>query len=197
PEAHVVVPHGYRVHGSTEGGVSLALPGGWRAVSGADARYPGVIQTLGKVHPAFLPYLMALATPDSSVKLFAFDAFSNRKHPSTVSIQVALSAPPGSYAHWTARALRSLATLRTLRGKLTSRRLDLPAGRALRVEFLRSDGDLVVIYVVGRRDGLWALTFAAPPRAPGRAAFDRAAATLELTLPVGGPHIAGGNRLSD
>jgi len=186
------VPVGYRVHRSSEGGVSLALPLGWQAVAGRDARYPGVIQTLSHVHRAFLPYLMALATPESPLKLFAFDPASSSTHPSIASVQSLSSRAPGTYAHWSLLALRSLGRLKSLRGSLASSRADLPAGPALRVEFARSDGDRVLLYVVAARGGLWVVTFAAPPGAPDRGAWDRSAATLRVIAPQGGPRIAGG-----
>jgi hypothetical protein len=190
PEADV--PAGYRLHRSYEAGVSLALPLGWRAVAGPDARYPGVIQTLARVHRAFLPYLTALASPGSPLKLFGFDPASSAAHPSIVSVQQLVAGRTGPYARWSQRALRSLATLGSLRGHLASSRADVPAGPALRVAFARSDGDRVLLYVVATRGGLWAVTFAAPPRAPGRRTWDRAAATLQVAAPHGGPRIAGG-----
>jgi hypothetical protein len=197
PAAHASddVPVGFRLHRSAEGGVQLALPRGWLALAGQDARYPGVIQTLTQTHHAFLPYLMSLASPGSPLKLFAWDPASSRAHPSIVSVQLLSSAAPGSYARWSGKALRSLGTLHSLRGALQSRRTDLPAGPALRVEFARSDGDRILLYVVASGGGLWAVTFAAPPHAAGRATWDRAASTLALTHPLGGPQIAGGTTL--
>ena len=188
------VPDGYRLHRSFEGGVSIALPLGWQALAGPDARYPGVIQTLTRVHRAFLPYLTALAAPESPLKLFAFDAASSHAHPSIVSVQQLATAAPGRYQRWSRKALQSLGKLKSLRGRLASTRADLPAGPALRVEFGRSDGDRVLLYVVATRSGLWVVTFAAPPRAGDRTSWDRAAATLQVVAPRGGPRIVGGTR---
>ncbi|HET7572155.1 MAG TPA: hypothetical protein VFJ77_05735 [Gaiellaceae bacterium] len=199
PAAHAPddTPVGFRLHRSAEGGVSLALPLGWLALAGPDARYPGVIQTLTGTHRAFLPYLLALASPGSPLKLFGWDTASSRARPSTVSVQLVLSTAPGPYSRWARKALRSLAAAKTLRGRLDARRADLPAGPALRVEFARSDGDRVLLYVVSAGGGLWAVAFAAPPGAAGRDSWDRAAATLALTRPVGGPRIAGGTQITE
>ena len=184
--AHTVVPSGFRRHAIREAGFSVALPIGWQTLAQRDAVSPGIMQILTKLDPGFRIPLLELASPDSPLKLFAFDRRFWRGHSTTIVVMRVSYERPGAYDRWSGRAIR---ILRGAGRHFRSARVDLPAGAALRVTYERRAGDTVIDYVVADRDGLWAIALTTPtPLALRYApALARAAATLELRTPLGGP----------
>jgi len=183
---HTVVPTGYRRHAIREAGLSLALPIGWQTLAQRDAVSPGTLQILTKLDPGFRVPLLELASPDSPLKLFAFDRRFWRGRSTTVVVMRVSYTRPGTYPSWSARAIR---ILKGAGANMTSGRVELPAGSALRVTYERKGGDTVIDYVVGSRDGLWAVALTTPTPVARRyaPAFARVVATLELSMPLGGP----------
>ena len=182
------VPHGYRMHAIREAGVAVALPIGWQVLSQHDAAYPGTLENLGRLDRSFVRLIGALTSPDSPLKLFAFDRVFWHHRATTAMVSQATYGRPGAYGRWAGRMARDLRAAPGRIGRIRASRVELPAGPALRAVYRTSTRDTITIYVVAARGGLWALIFRTPTalaadRAPG---FARAAATLALTEPTGG-----------
>jgi hypothetical protein len=179
PRPHT--PVGFRRH-VLEGGLAVALPIGWQVVGQRDAGSPGVLQSLRHLDPDFAAPAAQLASPDSPLKLFAFDrAFWDHRATSVMLLR-ATSGRPAGYARWAAKAVAELQRAPGRVGAVRHSRVNLPAGAALRATYLTSNRDRVTAYFVAGGDGLWALVFRTPA---ARAAavtrlFHAAAATLEL-----------------
>jgi hypothetical protein len=182
------VPHGYRVHAIREAGVTVALPIGWQVLGQHDAAFPGALENLGRLDRSFVRLVGALTSPDSPLKLFAFDRVFWHHRATTAMVSQATYGRPGAYGRWAGRMARDLRDAPGRIGRIRASRVELPAGPALRAVYRTSTRDTITIYVVAARGGLWALIFRTPTalaahRAPG---FARAAATLALTEPLGG-----------
>jgi hypothetical protein len=174
-------PTGFRRH-ALGAGLSIALPIGWQVVGQRDAGSPGVLESLRHLDASFAAPVAQLASSDSPLKLFAFDRAFWHHRPTTALLLRATSSAPGAYSRWTARTISELQQAPGRVGAVSHARVRLPAGRALRAGYRTSTGDVVTLYFVAARDGLWALVFRTPA---GHAAavmplFRRAAATLEV-----------------
>jgi hypothetical protein len=183
------VPDGFRRRTVREAGVSIALPIGWQALAQRDAVFPGAVQILGRVSRGFLGPLLALGSPDSPLKLFAFDRSLWHGRPTTVMVARATYGRTGPYGRWARRTVSALARLDGRRGRHAAARIELPAGPALRATYVTVAGNTVVHYVLAGGDGLWAITFTTPTptaRLYSRT-FAKTAASLELAPPLGGP----------
>src|SRR5581483_209240 len=180
-------PAGFRTHTLREAGVSVALPTGWQVLVQRDAVFPGVYANLRRLDRSFAAPLAALASPDSPLKLFAFDRVFWHGRPTTAMlVRATYGRPQGG---WAVRMRRALAHAPGRRGPVRIRAVALRAGQALRAEYRVGARDAAVVYVVGSWAGIWAVVFRTPAAtlASRRSAFARAAATLEVVEPVGGP----------
>jgi hypothetical protein len=187
PTPHTLVPDGFRRHTVREAGVSVALPVGFQVLGQRDAAFPGVYGNLVKLDATFKGPIAALASPDSPLKLFAFDRVFWHKRSTTAMVVQATYGKPGLASRWMERMRRSLARAAGRSGPLHTTVVPLPAGPALRAEYRTVAGDTEIVYLVASRAGVWALMFRTPTetaRARG-AAFARAAATIEFAAPVG------------
>jgi hypothetical protein len=172
------VPAGYRVRRLTEAGFAVAFPAGWQLLQRRDAAWPGAAQTLARVDRTLAPYLAALVTPDSPLKLLGFDR-------SLPAAKVTVLVSHDSFgARWARGALRTVRTLPGVRG-LTHRRLRIGAGNALVLRYERA-GLVTLQLVVPRGDSLLTLTLTAPPAAAGRyrALFLAVGRTLDVSVPI-------------
>jgi|GEM_PF-5293943 len=188
PPPHAApVPHGYRLHAIREAGVSVALPIGWQVLSQHDAAYPGVLENLGRLDKSFVRLVGSLSSPDSPLKLFAFDRLFWHHRATTAMVSQATYGRPGPFTRWAPRMAGDLRDAPGRVGRIRAARVELPAGPALRAVYRTSNRDTITVYVVPGRGGLWALIFRTPTaRAAVEApAFARAAATLVLTEPTG------------
>lgn len=172
------VPAGYRLRRLTDAGFAVAFPAGWQLLQRRDAAWPGAAQTLTRVDRTLAPYLAALATPDSPLKLFGFD----RRLPAARATVLVSHQSFG--AHWARGALRSVRALPGVQG-LTHSRLRIAAGNALVLRYRR--GGLVTLQLfVPRGATIVTLTLTAPPAAAGRyrALFLAVGRTLDLSVPI-------------
>ena len=177
----VRIPAGFKVRRITAEGFSLALPRRWTAVAQHDVAFPGVIRTLSRAHRSLTPHLLGLAAPDSPLKLLAFHARAGQDFATTANVFVG-PAPPGATFQSQGQAIvRTVRNLGGLRGKVQVRRLTLPAGDALRLEYVRK-GMTTVQYVTVRGDRLYALVYTTLPEFRPRYArlFEASARTLSL-----------------
>jgi hypothetical protein len=168
----------------------MPIPRGWSALGRADAVFPGVIETLGRVDHSLVPPLVGLTMAESPLKLFAFDSH-HRSSASPATIQVFVDDRAPSSIERLTRGVRATAARVTgRRGPLVVRQFDLPTGRAVRAVYRRSvAGEAgrsvvwtmqVVVPLAGRT---YALVFTAPAelRARYRPAFERAVRAFRLT----------------
>ena len=172
------VPAGYRVRRLTDAGFAVAFPAGWQLLQRRDAAWPGAAQTLAHVDRTLAPYLAALVTPDSPLKLFGFD----RSLPAARA--TVLVSHDSFGARWALGALRAVRALPGVQG-LTHRRLRIAAGNALVLRYER--GGLVTLQLfVPRGDSIVTLTLTAPPAAAGRyrALFLAVGRTLDVSVPI-------------
>jgi hypothetical protein len=184
PEA----PDGFRRHTVREAGVSVALPIGFQVLAQRDAAYPGTYINLTKLDPTFRGPISALASPESPLKLFAFDRVFWHERSTTAMLVQATYGRPGLTSLWMERMRRSLAGAAGRAGPLRTSVVALPSGSALRAEYRTTARDTEIVYIVAGRTGLWALMFRTPtPTARSRRTqFDVAARTIETSVPVGG-----------
>jgi len=181
-------PDGFRRHTVREAGISVALPIGFQVLAQRDAAFPGVYLNLVKLDQSFRGPIAALASPESPLKLFAFDRVFWHKRSTTAMLVQATYGKPGFASRWMERMRRSLAGAAGRVGPLRTSVLAFRAGPALRAEYRTSAGDTQIVYFVAGRTGVWALMFRMPTPTVStrRAEFDAAARTLETSSPVGG-----------
>lgn len=172
------IPAGYRVRRLTDAGFAVAFPAGWQLLQRRDAAWPGTAQTLTRVDRTLAPYLAALVTPDSPLKLFGFD----RRLPAAKATVLVSHQSFG--AHWARGALRAVRALPGVQG-LTHSRLRIAAGNALVVRYERA-GLVTLQLFVPRGDSIVTLTLTAPPAAADRyrALFLAVGRTLDLSVPI-------------
>lgn len=185
---HDPAPNGFRRHAVREAGISVALPIGFQVLAQRDAAFPGVYLNLVKLDQSFRGPISALASPESPLKLFAFDRVFWHKRSTTAMLVQATYGRPGLASRWMERMRRSLAGAAGRVGPLRTSVLAFTVGPALRAEYRTSLGDTQIVYIVAGRTGLWALMFRTPTptMVARRAQFDAAARTLETSSPVGG-----------
>ena len=184
-----VAPPGFRTHTVTSAGLSVAVPIGWQTLAQRDAVFPGVREILTRLSPRFALPLRELGSPESPLKLFAFDR-RFQGHPTTLMVVQERPGRAGPFNSWAPRMAAALRQAPGIRGAPHLSGVDLPSGSALRASYRTRDGDTVVVYVVGSRYGLWAVLLRTPTaRAPRDArALERVARSLVLRQPVGGPY---------
>ena len=163
PARPAVVPDGFRVRTVTEAAVALALPSRWAALRSQDARHPGVLRMFGSLSAELGPAVAALAAPESPLKLLAFDPRLAGGFPTTASVVQARIEPDVPYETWSADVTAHVRELPSRRGALAARAVQLPSGKALRLEYAKRSGRRlvsVVQYVVvsGERETIVTLT---------------------------------------
>jgi hypothetical protein len=178
-------PAGFRRRDAMPG-FSVALPRRWQALRRGDAVFPGVAQTLARSHRHLTGYLAGLALPDSPLKLLAFDPGRRSGGMAVTVLAVPRGAGSGS---WQDTVVRQVRGLRSFRPPLRVRRVALPAGRALRLDYTRAYAErgrgsrvATVQYVVAGADSLVTLTLASSPATSGRYARSMAAAAKSISL---------------
>jgi len=102
-------PDGFRRHTVREAGISVALPIGFQVLAERDAAFPGVYLNLVKLDQSFRGPISALASPESPLKLFAFDRVFWHKRSTTAMLVQATYGKPGQPSRWRDRIRRSLA----------------------------------------------------------------------------------------
>jgi len=184
-----IAPPGFRTHTVTGAGLSVALPIGWQTLAQRDAVAPGVRQILTRLNARFALPLRELSSPDSPLKLFAFDRRFHG-HPTTVMVVQERATPAGAFNAWAPGMGAALRHAPGIRGALHLHGVDLPSGSGLWASYRTGDGDTVVVYLVGGPRGLWALLLRTPSARAGRdgRVFERIARSLALREPVGGPY---------
>lgn len=184
-----IAPPGFRTHTVTNAGLSVALPVGWQTLAQRDAVAPGVRQILTRLDARFALPLNELSSPDSPLKLFAFDRRFHG-HPTTVMVVQERAGRAGPFNRWAPPMAAALRHAPGIAGPLRTRGVDLPSGAALRATYRTADRDTVVVYLVGSAHGLWALLLRTPTARAARdaRAFARIAWSLALHAPVGGPY---------
>ncbi|HET8527826.1 MAG TPA: hypothetical protein VFL60_02860 [Gaiellaceae bacterium] len=183
-------PPGFRTHLVTAAGVSIALPIGWQVLAQRDASGFGVLQILTKLDRSFTMPVAELSSPDSPLKLFAFDRSFLAGRPTTIQVVQATYRRPGGYNSWAPRMAAALRHAPGLDGAVAVAGVQLPAGLALRGTYRTRSHDTVVAYLVPGPTGLWALLLRTPtPRARRDSGLlARAAASFRAFRPVGGPY---------
>jgi hypothetical protein len=63
------LPSAFRLRRLTESGIRIGVPRGWIALTRRDAASPGAAQTLARIDPGIKGPLVALAVPDSPLRL--------------------------------------------------------------------------------------------------------------------------------
>jgi hypothetical protein len=183
-------PEGFRTHVVTSAGVSIALPVGWQVLVQRDAMGFGAREILTKLDASFAMPLAELGSPDSPLKLFAFDRSFVKGRPTTIEVVQATYRKPGGYNSWAPRMASALRRAPGLVGAVDVAGVQLPAGLALRGTYRTRSHETVVAYLIPGPSGLWALLLRTPtPRAPadGRLVA-RAAGSFRAFASVGGPY---------
>ena len=178
-----VVPQGFRLRHEPSG-VSVAFPRRWQALRGADARFPGVLETFTAYNPRLASAVRALAIPGSPLLMLAFDPREHRGA-TNANVLVASAKPGASYRDWSRTLIRDVRRLDGIRGDVRFRHVSLAAGDAVRIEFVRDSSArrlANIHYVVVRGDRLYSLAFTTLPElAKGhRKQFERSAQSLSL-----------------
>jgi hypothetical protein len=158
----VRVPAGFNVRRVTAERLSLAFPRRWTALAQHDVVFPGVIRTLSRAHRSLTPSLMGLALPDSPLKLLAFYGRAGEDFATTASVFVGPAPPGATFERQGNTVVRAVRKLDGLRGEVRVRHLSLPAGEALRLEYVRK-GLATVQYLTVRDDRLYALVYVTRP----------------------------------
>ena len=178
-----IVPSGFKLRRESRSGFSVAFPRAWKALDARDARFPGAAANLERYNPALVGYLRGLADPSSPLRLLAFDPDLHRGFATNANVFEVGLAP--------ADVLREVRRLPSLRGVVRWRRVELPAGAAHRLEFLRSyrwRGRRYRLstlqFTVARRDRTFVLVFSTPAELKRRYWPVFAASARSLTLPA-------------
>jgi len=179
-----VVPAGYRVRRLTDAGFAVAFPPDWQVLQHRDAVWPGVIPTLAHVNRGLAPYLAALVTPDSPLKLFGFDRRTMHGVATTATVIVSRQRHGAAYADWSPAVLEELRGLRGV-GAVEGRHLTIPAGDAMLVQYRRGSIGTLQLFAV-RGDSIVTLTLTARAASVRRyrSMFLRVARSLDLSVPV-------------
>jgi hypothetical protein len=177
----VRIPAGFQVRHVTAERLSLAFPRRWTALAQPDVVFPGVIRTLSRAHRSLTPSLLGLAAPDSPLKLLAFHGRAGEDFATTASVFVGPAPPGASFERQRQAIVRTVRKLSGLQGQVDVRRLTLPAGEALRLEYARK-GTATVQYVTVRGDRLYALVYTTLPALKSRYTrdFELSARTLSV-----------------
>lgn len=162
----------YRRHVVDEARLVVDLPARWPTLRPHDARFPGTARTLTVRHEDLAPLLLALAQPDSGLRLLAFDPRSTGTVTANLTIQVEQAAP-APWRAWTGPVVSGIRRSGGLVGPVRATRVRVPAGKALRVDYERtplgSDTQVSLTRVYVARGGVrTTLSFAFGPGQRGR-----------------------------
>jgi hypothetical protein len=168
----VVVPHGYRIRHESASGVSIAFPRRWFALRGSDARWPGVVEMFDQYSAQLAPAIRALAVPESPLVMLAFDPRKSHGFATNANVLVTAVKPGVGFRQWSAFVLRQAQRLPSVRGRVSSRSVSLPAGDAFVLDFVRSyparhgppTRMATTQYTLKRGDRAYVLVFSTLPR---------------------------------
>lgn len=179
-----VVPAGYRVRRLADSGFAVAFPAGWQVLQHRDAAWPGVISSLARVNRGLAPYLRALVTPDSPLRLFGFDRRTTRGVATTATVLVSHQRFGAAYEEWSPAVLHALRRLHGL-AAVSGRRLAIPAGDAMLVQYRRGGRGTLQLFAV-RGDSIVTLTLVSRTASlrSYRPMFLRVARSLDLSVPL-------------
>lgn len=185
PRARVApVPAGYRLRLARADHVGLAFPPGWQALTSNDARFPGVSQMFSRLDPRLGSAVAALSLADGPMKLLGFDWQPGATFTTTATVMAGGIEAGVTYKEWSADAARRVRAQPNVRGRVQTRRVELPLGEALRLDFVRTYGAGTRIatlqYVVVRGETIYVVTYATRPRLAAR--YARAFAASARTL---------------
>ena len=163
PPAAAPVPAGFRLRTMADAGIELALPPRWAALRPHDARRPGALRLMGGLSAELGTAVAALAFPDSPLQLVAFDPRFERGFATTASVLQAQIKPDVPYETWSSQIVAHVRELPSLRGTVSARTVDLPFGKALRLESAKRSGTKLVatvqyVVVSGERQTIVTLT---------------------------------------
>jgi hypothetical protein len=183
-------PDGFRTHVVTSAGLSVALPIGWQVLAQRDAIGFGARELLTRLDASFAMPVAELGSPDSPLKLFAFDRSFVRGRPTTIEVVQATYRKPGGYNSWAPRMASALRRAPGLVGAVAVKGVQLPAGLALRGTYRTRSHDTVVAYLIPGPTALWALLLRTPtPRALRDArVLAEAAGSFRAFAAAGGPY---------
>jgi hypothetical protein len=184
PARDAPVPAGYRLRLARSDHVGLAFPPGWQVLTSRDARFPGVNQMFARLDPRLGSAIAALGAVDGPMKLLGFDRHGEAGFATTASVMLGRVRRGVTYEDWSVDAVRRVRDLPSVQGRVLKRRVELPLGEALRLDYIRAyaDGSRIATlqYVVVRGETLYIVTYATRPRLAAR--YARAFAASARTL---------------
>jgi hypothetical protein len=184
PAREAPVPAGYRLRLARSDHVALAFPPGWQALTSRDARFPGVGQMFARLDPRLGSAVAALGAVDGPMKLLGFDRRGQAGFATTASVMLGRVRPGVAYEEWSVDAVRRVRDLPSVQGRVLKRKVELPLGEALRLEFVRAyaGGSRIATlqYLVVRGETLYIVTYATRPGLVAR--YARAFAASARTL---------------
>jgi hypothetical protein len=168
----VIVPRGYRIRHESASGVSIAFPRRWFALRGSDARWPGVVEMFDEYSAQLAPAIRALAVPESPLVMLAFDPRKSHGFTTNANVLVTAVKPGLGFRQWSAVVLSQARQLPSVRGRVASRSVALPAGDAFVMDFVRSyparhgppTRMATTQYTLKRGDRAYVLVFSTLPR---------------------------------
>ena len=124
----------YRVNAVPGYGISLSLPVPWKAVDSAHVLTAAQAAALDRDNPELAGALSEISKPNSPIKFFAFDPMTRLAFATNVNVVVV--PIPGRVSFDTyAKALVGEVTGLSTVSRLSSKRVKLPAGQAVRVSY--------------------------------------------------------------
>jgi hypothetical protein len=173
-------------------GFSIALPSTWADAGKQRGAILAEAKRLSRSEPelaALLNRLLAAGSRDLAVKMIAFDlAGSSLRSGFATNLNVVREETDLTLAAWSAAALRSLTSLSFIRKPVWSRKMRLPAGRAIRISYkaryrLGSAGTLdvsILQFGLVRNGAAYIFTYTTLPKlsARYRPVFERSARSL-------------------
>jgi hypothetical protein len=148
PVAELVVPAGFRARRVPDAGAQLAVPLGWIALTRLDSLVPGTVQTLGGIDRRVVGPIAALGVPDSPLKLVVLGPVRKGGFAATVTLLVADAGRSQPYGAWLRDATGAVIARSEVRGHVTTSRVTLPVGQAVRLRFHRLSGGAPAASVV-------------------------------------------------
>jgi hypothetical protein len=168
PAREAAVPRGFHLRESPSDNVALAFPRGWQALTANDARWPGTMQMFGRINRGLAAAVGALSMPDGPLKLLGFDPRTLHGLATTASVMVVSANPHASYARWSGKIVRQTRGLPSTDGRIQARKVALPLGAALRLDYFRRYGDgrriATLQFFVNRGETGYIVTFATHPK---------------------------------
>lgn len=135
-------------HEVKEQGITIGLPGDWRAVSPGRLLSDEEMQKLRSENPSITSYLEAVSGPDSPIKFFAFDPDVKNGFATNLNIIVAGGAEGASVDELAEAAVAEIEKLPTVTTEIEEDRVDLDAGETVRLRFqqeFQAEGSVVEV----------------------------------------------------